>query len=242
MMERIREASPRFKARMAGIFYLLNGGTGFAFSVRSRLVVSGDAAATATNILAHERLFRLALAADLLGVASYIVVTGLLFELFKPVNRSISFVAAFFSLVGCAIQTSACVFDLASLDLLAGVRYSSVLNMDQSHAMALMFLRLHSQSFAIAIVFFGFYCLLIGYLIFRSTFLPRVIGALMALGGFAYVANNLAVFLSLTPPMYLSHIVPLLGGLGELSLILWLLMMGVNAQRWNEQSVMSEGR
>jgi hypothetical protein len=76
---------------------------------------------------------------------------------------------------------------------------------------------------------------MIGYLIFKSIFLPRVIGALMALGGLAYATNNLAIFLSLTPPMYLSHIVPALGGLGELSLILWLLIVGANAQRWQEQ-------
>jgi len=145
-------------------------------------------------------------------------------------------VAAFLSLVGCAIQSSACVFDLASLDVLSGVRYSSALNPDQLQAIVLMSLRLHGQSFNIAIVFFGFYCLLIGYLIFRSIFLPRVIGAMMALGGLAYVANNIAMFLSLKPPRYLTHIVPALGGLGELSLMLWLISIGVNPQRWQEKA------
>ncbi len=236
MTQRIAEASPRLKARIAGFFYLLNAGTAFAFFVRGKLVVSGDAAATATNILAHERLFRMALAADLIGVASYVVVTALLYDLFKPVNRNLSLLAAFFSLVGCAVQVFACVFHLASLIVLGGAPYLSVFKVEQLQAMALMFLKLHGQGFNIAIVFFGFYCLLIGYLILRSTFLPQIIGVLMALGGLAYVTNNLANFLSLPLPMYLSHSVPALGGLGEGSLMLWLLLAGVNAQRWKAQA------
>jgi len=140
MTQRIAEASPRLKARIAGFFYLLNAGTAFAFFVRGKLVVSGDAAATATNILAHERLFRMALAADLIGVASYVVVTALLYDLFKPVNRNLSLLAAFFSLVGCAVQVFACVFHLASLIVLGGAPYLSVFKVEQLQAMALMFL------------------------------------------------------------------------------------------------------
>lgn len=235
-MERIRESSPRFKARMAGVFYLLNGGTGFAYSVRSRLVVSGDGAATAHNVLAHERLFRMALAADLLGVGAYVVVAALLYDLFKPVNRTLSLIAAFFALVGCAIQASVCVFDLGALSVLKDTQSYNAFKGEEMQAMAQLLLRLHGHGFNIAIVFFGFYCLLIGFLIFRSTFLPRIIGVLMALAGLAYVCSTLASFLSLPVPMAVSHLVPLLGGLGELSLMLWLVVMGVNAQRWKERA------
>ncbi|MGA3209880.1 MAG: DUF4386 domain-containing protein, partial [Terriglobales bacterium] len=140
MMDRIRESSPRFKARMAGVFYLLNGGTGFAFAVRSRLVFPGDAAATASSVLAHRPLLRSALAADIVGVAAYLVVTALFYELFKPVNRTLSLVAAYFSLVGCAVQVFACVFDLASLSLLGGAQYLEVFKPEQLHAIALLFL------------------------------------------------------------------------------------------------------
>jgi hypothetical protein len=235
-MEAIRESSPQLKARMAGVFYLLNGGTGFAFSVRSRLIVQGDAAATPANVLAHERLFRMALVADLLGVAAYVVVTTLLFQLFKPVNRSLSLVAAAFSIVGCAIQASACVFDLGALRVLEDGQALSAFIVQQSQATALMLLRLQLQGFNIAIVFFGFYCMLIGYLIYKSIFMPRVIGVAIALGGLAYVVNNVAMFLATPLPMVFSHLVPILGGLGELSLMLWLLAMGVNAQQWKEQA------
>ncbi len=127
MMERIAEASPRFKARIAGVFYLLNILTGgFALFVGGRLVVYGDAAATATNILAHEPLFRLAFAADLIAAACYIAVTLLFYDMFKPVNRSLSLLAAFFSLVGCAIQALSYLFDLAPFVVLGGAQYLSV--------------------------------------------------------------------------------------------------------------------
>jgi hypothetical protein len=225
---------------MAGFFYLLTGGTAFGFFVRSRLVVSGNAAATAANVVAHEPLFRWAFAADLIGVACYIAVTVLFYELFKPVNRSLSLLAAFFSLMGCAIQLFACVFHLASLLVLGGVQYLSVFTVEQLRAMALMFLKLHGQGVNIAIVFFGFYCLLIGYLIFRSTFLPRIVGVLMAFGGFVYVTNNLAHFLSLPFAKYLPPYAAALGGLGEGSLVLWLLVVGVNVQRWKEQASVAD--
>ena len=231
-MERIAEASPRFKARIAGLFYLLTFLTGgVALLVSGRLVVHGDAAATATNILAHEPLFRLGFAADLIAVACYIAVTGLFYNLFKPVNRSLSLLAAFFSLVGCAIGALSCLFDLAPLVVLGGAQYLSVFKVEQLQALALMFLKLHTQGYNISLVFFGFYCLLIGYLIFRSTFLPRILGALMAFAGLGWLT-----FLS--PPLanYLYPYILAPGLLGEGSLTLWLLVIGVNVQRWKEQA------
>jgi hypothetical protein len=240
-LEQIRAASPGLKARVAGVFYLLNAGTAFAYSVRERLTVPADAAATATNILAHESLFRIALVADLLGVAAYVVVTALFYELFRPVNRTLALLAAFFSLVGCVVQVFACVFHIGALTVLGSAPYLSVFSVAQLHAMSFVFLKLHGQAFNIAIEFFGFYCVLIGYLIFKSSFLPRVIGVLMALGGVAYVTGNLATFLSLPMAMVLGHSAVILGGVGECSLILWLLVMGVNTQRWNAQASVTGG-
>jgi len=232
-MERIAEASPRLKAKIAGVFYLLNILTGvFAeVFVRGRLVVYGDAAATATNILAQEPLFRLGFASALICVACYIAVTALFYNLFKPVNRSLSLLAAFFSLVGCAIQAFICLFLLAPLVVLGGAQYLSVFKVEQLQALALMFLTLYGQGFTIAMVFFGFYCLLIGYLIFRATFLPRILGVLMVIAGLCWLT-----FLS--PPLadYLSPYILALGTLGEGSLCLWLLVIGVNVPKWEEQA------
>ena len=173
-----KEASPRFKARIAGVFYLITFLTGGL-----ALLVSG----------------RLGFAAGLIAGACYIAVTLLFYGMFKPVNRSLSFLAAAISLVGIAIGP-------LSLFLLP-----------LSHINPL--------------VFFGFYCLLIGYLIFRSTFLPRILGALMAFAGLGWLT-----FLSpaLGNYLYPYNMVP--GMLGEGALTLWLLVAGVNAQRWNEQA------
>jgi Domain of unknown function (DUF4386) len=230
--ERIAEASPRPRARITGVVYLLYFLTAVLgeFFIRG-LVVSGDAAATATNILAHEPLFRLGLAVGLIATACYIAVTALFYNLFKPVNRSLSLLAAFFSLVGCAIQAFGSLFQLAPLVVLGGSQYLSVFKVEQLKALALMFLELNVQASYISLVFFGLYCLLIGYLIFRSTFLPRILGALMAFAGLGWLT-----FLS--PPLanHLSPYIQVLGVLAEGSLMLWLLVIGVNVQRWKEQA------
>jgi Domain of unknown function (DUF4386) len=231
IMEPIRGASPRLRARIAGIFYLLEMLTGgFAIFIGGRLFVSGDAAATATNILAHQSLFEFAFAANLIQFACYIAVTGLFYDLFKPVNRGLSLLAAFFSLVGCTVGAVSCLFQLAPLVVLGGVPYLNAFTVEQLQALALMFLKLYAQCFNISFVFFGFYCLLIGYLIFRSSFLPRMVGAGMVLAGFGWLT-----FLS---PALTHHLSPyiLAVGIGEGLLTLWLLVAGVNAERWKEQA------
>jgi Domain of unknown function (DUF4386) len=182
MRERIAEASPRFKARIAGVFYLfkvLTEALALVF-VGRRLVVCGHAAI-------------------LIAAACYIAVTLLFYSLFKPVNRSLSLLAALFSTVGCVISA------LSPFHLVA-----SNIN---------------------PLVFFGFYCLLIAYLIFRSTFLPRTLGVLMAFGGLCWLT-----FLSPLLADYLSayNMAPAI--LAEVMLTVWLLVVGVNAQRWKEQA------
>lgn len=233
MMERMAEASPSFKARIAGVFYLLNILTGIIAEVfvRGRLAVYSDAAVTAHNILAHEPLFRLGFASALICVACYIAVTALFYGLFEPVNRSLSLLAAFFSLVGCTIQAFICLFLLAPLVVLGGAQYLSVFRVEQLQALALMFLTFYGEGFTIAMVFFGFYCLLIGYLIFRSTFLPRILGVLLAIAGLGWVT-----FLSPPLGIYLFPYIAGTSALGEIPLELWLIVIGVNEQRWKEQA------
>ena len=232
MMERMAEESPRPRARITGVvylFYFLTAVLGVFFM--GGIVVDGDAAATATNLLAHESLFRLGLATGLVATAGYIALTALFYGLFKPVNRSLSLLAAFFSLVGCAILAFASLFQIAPLVVLGGSPYLSVFKVEQLRALALMFLELNTQAGNICVVFFGVYCLLIGYLIFRSTFLPRLLGVLMALAGLGWLT-----FLS--PPLA-NHLSPynlVLGFLAELALMLGLLARGVIVQRWKEEA------
>jgi hypothetical protein len=183
MMEPSTETSPRRKARVAGFFWLMVILTGAL-----ALVIGG----------------RLAVAANLISTAFYVAATVLVYDLLKPVNRSLSLLAAVFSFVGCAI----------------GVLGSLV----------------HLPVGQVGFVFFGLHCLLIGYLILRSTFLPRFVGTLMALGGSGWLTLGLASVLSPPFARSLSPYILIPGILGEASLTLWLLVMGVNVQRWKEQA------
>ena len=233
VMERAAEASPRLKARMAGVFEALEGLTATfgQVIVLGRLIVSGDAAATAANILGHERLFRLGFASSLIGVAFHIAWALLFYELLKPVNRSVSRFAVFVILVGCAIQALTSLLYLAPLLVLGGGTSVSAFSPPQLQALAYVFLRLNGQAFNTYLVFFGFWCVLIGYLIFRSTFLPRVLGVLLAIDGLGWM-------MYLSPPLAnrLFPFIAVAAGVAEIPLQLWLIVKGVNVQRWKEQA------
>jgi len=233
MTERIREASPRLKARITGVFSLLTILTGiFAQGfVSGRLVVDGDAAATATNILAHRGLFQLGFAVYLIEMACQIAMTALFYDLLKPAGRSVSLVAAFLGLTGCVIKTFSRVFFIVPLFVLGGAHYLSVFSLEQLQALALLFLKVNDRGAAMALVFFGFYALLTGYLVIRSTFLPRILGVWSVLGGLGWLSF-------LYPPLgyRLFPYIAALGLLGAAALILWLLVFGVNEQRWKEQA------
>ena len=233
MTEPIAETSPRLKARVTGVFYLVTILTGvFAQGfVSGTLVVDGDAAATATNILAHKSLFQLGFAVYLVEMACQIVMTALFYDLLKPAGRSVSLLAAFLGLAGCVIKTFSRVFFIAPLFVLGGAHYLSVFSTEQLQALALLFLKVNDHGAAIALVFFGFYALLQGYLIIRSTFLPRTLGMLSVLGGVFWLSF-------LYPPLgyRLFPYIAAFGLLGAALLILWLLVFGVNEQRWKEQA------
>jgi len=232
MTKSIAEPAPPPSVRITSIVYLLYFLTVMSAEFFMKgLVVSGDAAATANNILAHQSIFRVGFAINLIATALYIAVTALFYELFKPVNRSLSLLAAFFSLVGCAIQAFSYVCYLAPFVLLGGAQYLSVFKIEQLQALVFLLLKLRSQAEQIGLVFFGFFDFLIGCLILRSTFLPRILGALMALAGLGWL-------IFLFPPLAnsLSHYILPLGFLAELLLLLWLLVKGVNVQRWKEQA------
>jgi len=233
MTDRIGEVSPRLKARITGVFYLLTILTGaFALMfVSGSLVVDGDAAATAANILAHRGLFQLGFAVYLIEMACNIAITALFFDLLKPAGRTVSLLAAFLGLVGCAIKTFGRLFYIAPLLLLGGARYLSVFNEEQLQALALLFLKVNNQAAAIGLVFFGFYELLKGYLIVRSTFLPRFLGVLSILAGL-----GLLTFLYLPLGYRLFPYISALGLFGAVLQILWLLVFGVNEKRWKEQA------
>src|SRR6202158_4443826 len=220
MMDLIADASPRFKARMAGACQLLEAITA-SFGqviVLGRLVDSGNGAATAANILGHERLFWVGFASSLLGVAFHIAWGLLIYVLLKHVNRSLSLLAAFFVLVCCAMQALTSLLYLAPLLILQGGSSLSAFTAEQLQSLAIMFLKLNSYAFQIDLVFFGFWCILTGYLIFRSTFLPRVLGVFVMISGLGWVTY-------VYPPLanYLSLYIAAASALGEIPLELWLI-------------------
>lgn len=242
MTEPIAGLSPRLRARLAGVCYLITIGVG-AFDhmvVGGRLAASGDAAATAHGVMASEPLYRLAFAADLVPV--YIVVTVLLYDLLKPVNPSLSLLAAFSSLVGGAVGSAIGLLHLAPLVVLGGEPYLRVFSDGQLQALSLVFLRLYGLGFNISLVFFGFYCFLLGWLMIGSTFLPKFVGVLMAIAGLAYMAYSFGDFISPALGALLSSPALVLGGLGEAVLTLWLLVVGVNAPKWLQQASAARDR
>jgi hypothetical protein len=233
MTRRIEETSPRRKARITGLLYLLTIVTGiFAQGfVSGRLVVFGDAAATATNIQAHKRLFESGFTVYLIEMACQIAFTALFYDLLKPAGRSVSLVAAFLGLAGCVIKTFSRLFFIAPLLVMGGERYLTVFSPEQLQALALLFLKVNDRGAGIALAFFGFYALLTGYLIIKSTFLPRFLGVWSMVAGVGWLTF-------LYPPLgytLFSYIAPL-GLLGALALIFWLLVFGVNEQRWKEKA------
>ena len=233
MTEPIAETSPRLKARVTGVFYLVTILTGvFAQGFVSRtLVVDGDAAATAANLLAHKSLFQLGFAVYLVEMACQIATTALFYDLLKPAGRSVSLVAAFLGLAGSVIKTFSRVFFIVPLFVLGGAHYLSVFSAEQLQALALLFLKVNDRGAGVALVFFGFYALLTGYLIIRSTFLPRILGVLSVVGGLGWLS-----FLYLPLAHRAFPYVAVFALLGAAALILWLLVFGVNEQRWKEQA------
>ncbi|MGC2237826.1 MAG: DUF4386 domain-containing protein [Pyrinomonadaceae bacterium] len=237
MVNKIAEMSPKNKARAAGVFFLLTTLAGIfaqAF-VTGSLVVPTDAAATAANIMNHESFFRLGFAVYLFEMACQITMTALFYDLLKPVNKSVSLLAAFFSLTGCVVKILTRLFFIAPLLLLRDEPYLKVFDTQQTQSLALLFYNINEQGAAIALVFIGFATILKGYLIFKSTFLPRIFGVLGMIAGVLWLS------FMYTPLAY--SILPfiLLFGLAATVLqIFWLLVYGVNEERWKEQAAAAE--
>ena len=218
-------------ARVAGVFYLLVIVIAMpGILMMGRLIDRHDAAATAERLLANQAIVYLAFAGYLLSTAAYVVVTALFYLLFRVVDRPVSLVAAFFSVVGLAAGAMSMLFVAAPLLVLRGI-HPAALGTAASQDLAVLMNQLYLTSFDIGMVFFGFYCILIGWLIYHSRFLPRVLGVLMMIGGAGYLAF-------LWPPLALKlfplHVVP--GFIGEFALTLWLLFRGVDGPRWLERA------
>jgi len=238
-MDSIADTSPRRLARIAGALYLINIVLGaFAIGIVPSIITVGpDAAATAHNIQTHELLYRLGLAAHVVVTVTNVPLAVIFYDLFKVVNRRFALLDAFFILVATAIEAAGLLHQFAPLVLLDSGPSASALPAAQLQALAYApGSALSGIDYSIHTVFFGFDILCAAYLVLRSTFLPRAIGVLLAVDGLAYLVYSFADFLA---PGFAAHLVPWIqfpALLGEGSLCLWLLVVGVNVERWKEQA------
>jgi Domain of unknown function (DUF4386) len=236
VIDSVTGASPRQLARIAGALYLINivGGAFAITIVPALIVVQGEAVATAHNVQSHELLYRVGLAAHVLVTVTNIPLAVIFYDLFKAVNRRIALLDAFFILVATAIEAASLVNQFATLALLSGGPYSSALSAAQRQALAYLPGDLSHVDYALHTVFFGFDILCMAYLVVRSGFLPRAVGALLALDGLAYLVYS---FTDILTPGFAANLVPwiqLPALLGEGSLCLWLLIVGLDVERWEK--------
>ncbi len=232
MTDRTDSTSPQTYARIAGWLYLfIIVAAMFAeIFVRGKLIDYADATATAHNILINESLFRLAGAVDLLVFICDLALALIFYVLLRPVNKNLALLAAFFRLVYAAIVGVNTVYHFAALLLLGGAPYLTVFKVDQLHALALLSLKTHALGYNVALVFFGFHCLVLGYLIFKSEYLPKILGILLVIAGPCYIVNSFAHFVAPVSNLYPAILVPCF--IAELSLTVWLIVKGVNLPKW----------
>jgi hypothetical protein len=230
--DRTVETSPQLYARIGGALYLIIiviGLFGEMF-VRDKLIVSGYAAATAANIMSHESLWRFHVAAELFLLICAVALLWILFVLLRPVNRDLALLAVFINLVSIGIEAATTMYLLEALFPLGNAAYLKAFTPEPS-------LKSHGYGFGVSLLFFGCFCVIVGYLIFRSGYLPKTIGVLMQIAGVCYLTNSFALILSpaLANRLFPAILVPAF--VGEASLCLWLLVKGVKVERWAKVSV-----
>jgi hypothetical protein len=224
------ETTPFIYARSAGVLYLIIIVFGI-FSegfIRSSLLVTGDAAATASNILASQGLFRLGFVADIFMLLSDVAIAVIFYVLLKPVSKTLALMAAAFRLTQAAILSFNLLNYYAALLLLTGTGYTTAFQQNQLNELAMLFLDMHSHGYDLALLFFSLSNFILGYLVIRSALFPAILGYGLIAAAMVYLTGSFSHFLipdymSIIEPLY---IVPLIT---ELSFCLWLLVKGIRS-------------
>lgn len=230
-MDRSADISPNMYAKVVGIGYLIVFILGFFGVFVETFIVPGDAATTATNLKASELIFRMGIVSWLIVLAADAVVAWALYVLLVPASKGLSLLAAWFRLVFVAIF---------AINMLNRLNALQLIESDQSQMMLL--LDAHNFGVNIAFVFFGIHIAVLGYLVFKSDYMPRIIGALLMVASVGYFIDSFASILS---PAYASNetmfiiFIAVPAVISELSLTLWLLLKGVNVERWRERALES---
>ncbi|WP_229238268.1 DUF4386 domain-containing protein [Dyella amyloliquefaciens] len=223
---------------MGGLLYLLIivfGGFAEGYVMNS-LVVAGDAAATAHNIMASPGLWNLSVAGNLLVPVFAVAQTWIFYLLLRPVSRQLALLSVVFMLVSLSVESVSKLFLLAVMPILASAAHPGAFDPVQAQSLAHLSLILHDIAFNIALIFFGVGCLVDGFLIIKSGYLPKLIGWLMQIAGLCYL---IACFAALIAPALANAITPAIlipPLIGEASFCLWLLFKGVNVAKWKERA------
>jgi len=238
------QCSPKAKSRLAGLLYVICIASGFCaeFFVRDRLVAYGDAARTAANILASPSLYRWGFLADLVSFTTGILIGIIFYDLLRVVSRPIARVALAFAVVSNTVSLAASIFCYAPLHILNGAKYLQTFEPAQLQSLALLSIRLYQFAFSLNLGLFSLDCVATGYLIYASNFLPRALGVLLGIGGLCYLFNSVVYF---TPPGTFPDLFPysyLPSLVAEVSLALWLLIIGVDATKWRAEYTLSVAR
>ena len=235
MTYKTAEISPQVYARIGGAAYLIiivAGAMGELF-IRSKLIVTGDALATTKNISASPLLWRIGIFGDLVMHVFDLIVGIVYYTLFKRVNKSLALLSLLFGMIQTSVLVANKLNLMMPLFLLGDAHYLTAFTPQQLQAWSYLSIQTHEYGFGFGLIFFGFECLIDGYLIFISQFLPRVLGILIFLTGLCYLTNS---FLLIFSPKLEGSLFPMLLGplafIGEFSMCLWLLVKGVNVKKW----------
>jgi len=238
LTNRTADRSPRALTRLAGFLYLVITIAAIVAHVYvpAQLLVPGDAAATANNILAAGLLFRIGIGSEFVVLLSEIVLSILLYVLFKPVSKTLALVAAVFRLAMTTIHAINLLNSFFVLLLLSGADYLATFEVDQLHALVLLFLNAHHYGFTIGIVFLVPHVFVLGYLIFKSGYFPRTLGVLFMVAACGYLFDSTALLFVPsydTTPAFIA--LPI--AIAEIAFPLWLLIKGVNVEQWNKRAL-----
>lgn len=228
---KIADLPPRKTARIAGVFYLIFiVTTVLATTVRDNFIVAGDAAATANNIVASHGLFRIGIVTELVSAVFFVLAAWALYALLKPVNKNLALLFLLLNLGGVAVECINVLNLYAALQALSGAVYLSAFQTSQLQAMAMSYLDLYTNGFLIAQIFFSAWLLPLGYLVYKSRFLPKFLGLLLILDFFGNMSWFLQGFFLPDNPT-LAYPGNAISFIAEIALTAWLLIMAVKEQK-----------
>lgn len=234
MIKNSTETSPQVFARIGGLAYLIiivAGALGELF-IRNKMIVSGNALATAQNIAASPLLWRVGIAGDIVMHICDLIVAMSYFFLFRRVNKNLAMLAVMFGLIQTAVLVANKMNLMMPLFFLGNEEYLKAFTPEQLQALSMVAIKAHGYGFGIGLIFFGFECLIDGYLVVKSGFLPKVLGIMLSIAGVSYLINSfvLILFPAQSDAMFQVLMLPIF--IAELSMALWLLIKGINIDKW----------